>query len=92
MSIQRPIPYRRRQFNGLPAGLVKLAQDPRVDEILDERGDDNGYWVYLKPGWINTWHETHSIHEMTQAECIKVFNDAVKPCTCEGCSVGVTID
>lgn len=70
----------------LPKGLQKLAEDPRVDEILDERGDDNGYWVYLVPGWINWLDETHSIHEDTQAECLDKFND-IKRCDCEGCRV-----
>ena len=66
----------------LPKGLTKLAADPRVDEIWDE--GDNGYWVYLVPGWINPLHETHSIHEDTQAECLEVFK-SIERCTCDGC-------
>jgi hypothetical protein len=35
----------------LPKSLQPLVQDPRVDEIRDERATGDGYAVYLKHGW-----------------------------------------
>lgn len=66
----------------LPKSLNKLLSDPRVDEILDERSDDNGYWVYFKPGWINWLDETHSIHEMTAKEVLDKMK-TIRPCDCD---------
>jgi len=69
----------------LPISIIKLASDPRVDEILDERDDDNGYWVYLKPGFINTYSETHCIHEWTAADVLSQARTSIEPCDCESC-------
>lgn len=70
----------------LPKTLQELlAIDARIDEILDERGDDNGYWIYFKPGWINEMTETHCIHEDTVRECLRQLRNYVKPCTCREC-------
>ena len=33
--------------------LQKILKDPRVEEISDESADGDGYWVYLKAGYIN---------------------------------------
>lgn len=68
----------------LPKTLAKLLADPRVDEILDERGDGNGYWIYMAHGWINTFSETHCIHEMTVKDCLDQMKCLI-PCDCESC-------
>jgi len=52
----------------LPKTLQRLLDDPRVDEILDERGDRNGYWVYLKQPYWNCSTETSCVHELTVAQ------------------------
>ena len=70
----------------LPKTLQALLDDPRVDEILDERSSDCGYWLYLKPGWINWMTETHSIHEDAVKEVTHYLRHYVKPCTCEQCA------
>lgn len=56
-----------------PKTLKELREHPLVDEIVDERSEDNGYWVYLKPGWRSPSTDTGSIHEMTVKELLKDF-------------------
>ena len=66
----------------IPKTLQTVLADSRVCEIVDERRDDNGYWVYFNPGWINPETETHSIHETTIAEIKRQLRGMV-PCECE---------
>jgi hypothetical protein len=54
--------------------LANIIADPRVSEVLDERGDQNGYWVNLTNGFISTNMECSSIHEMTIRECCDYLN------------------
>jgi len=69
----------------LPKTLQQLKQnDPRIAEIWDERVDDNGYWIYFVPGWINELDEVHCIHEMTVRECLEKMKSTV-PCDCPSC-------
>ncbi|MDD5511532.1 MAG: phage minor head protein, partial [Dehalococcoidales bacterium] len=56
--------------------LTQLKTDPRVAEVRDE-GED-GKWVDLKDGFINTMSETHSIHEDTWEEVIFQMNHSVE--------------
>jgi len=67
----------------LPAALRKYAKV--IDEISDERSLDQGYWIYLKPGWINTLHDLHQIHEDTLKECVAVLKNFVTECNCNDC-------
>ena len=69
----------------LPKTLAKLREDPRVEEISDERGEDAGYWIYFVPGWINTEADIHMIHEDTVKEVLAVFRNYIEPCDCESC-------
>ncbi len=74
-------------MKSLPVTLRRiLDSDPRVDEIWDERCDNNGYWIYFKPGWINPMTETHCIHELTVKECVQQLRD-IQPCDCKGCEL-----
>ena len=57
-----------------------------IDEIVDERSDDNGYWIYLKSGYVNTMHDVHHIHENTLSECVEQLRDFVEPCKCSECN------
>lgn len=43
------------------------------------------HWIYLKPGWINTAHEVHLVHEGTVRECLEVLRDSIEPCECDDC-------
>jgi hypothetical protein len=54
-----------------------LTLDPRVDWVSDERGTEEGIWVYLKEGFINTHLESGTIHEHTVAECCDQLNNEV---------------
>lgn len=77
----------------IPKTLQKL-QDKhpdKIDEIEDDRGNDNGYWIHLKDhcaDHIGMGHKAdgcrHSIHKFTAAECASAFRD-IKKCYCENC-------
>lgn len=69
--------------NTLPKCLRKHAD--KINDISDERNDDDGYWVYLKNGWFNEFSETHMIHEDTPSECAKQFS-FVEACNRECCN------
>lgn len=56
-----------------------------IDEVSDERSNGDGYWIYLKPGWIDTMFEVHMVHEDTLAECADQLRNSVEPCTCRDC-------
>lgn len=43
--------------------------------------DSDGVWIDLLPGWCND-PSTHTIHEDTVAEALRVFRQQVQPCTC----------
>ncbi len=51
----------------LPACLKKYAH--LIEEVSDERDTDDGYWVYLKPGYWHPPGEVHCVHEDTPREC-----------------------
>lgn len=62
--------------------IKKILKDPRVQEISDERGMDDGFWIYLKSGWIDPiGSEAHHIHEDTPAEAYKYLK-WIAPCDC----------
>ena len=50
--------------DGLPSSLQVLLSrhQNKVDLVDDERDTGDGYWIYLKPGWIFD-HSTTFIHE-----------------------------
>ena len=71
--------------------IEKIKADPRVADISDERGDDQGFWVYAQ-GWCiesrpdgehNESDCLHTIHEDSPSECWKVMR-GLKPCNCAG--------
>lgn len=73
-----------KNTNGAPKSLQKLLADPRVTDFSDERFDENGYWVYLVPGW--NYEGGHSIHEMTVRQVRLAFSSIVRcesECNCE---------
>lgn len=56
-----------------------IINHPAVDSVSDERDNGDGWFIYLKEGWINYELECGIIHEQTITECIKVFNSCVIP-------------
>ncbi len=68
----------------------KIRNHPAVEELLDERMYDNGWWVYYKNGFRSCndpINPTHMDHETTLTELWKYVKNA-KPCTddCERCT------
>ena len=69
----------------IPKVLKRYSHMIEAIEDYREQGiDGDGYWVHLKPGWINTLHETHSVHEDGPRECLGIF-PFVSPCRCIEC-------
>lgn len=66
----------------IPATLRRYAD--KIQSIDDERSVQNGYWVNLNAGWIDTESGCHCIHEDTLYACATRFH-FVKPCACEDC-------
>lgn len=60
--------------SGLPASIEKFKSDVRVADIVDERGDKNGYWLYLKPGFIDQEAGISSIHEFNSRDIKRRLN------------------
>ncbi len=56
----------------------------KISEVSDERSTDEGYWVYLAPGWRDDEGETHCIHEDTIKECAAKMKYVTR-CTSPGC-------
>lgn len=71
----------------IPATLKRYAH--LIEDIEDYRSqgkDGDGYWVHLKPGWINTLTETHFVHEDNITQCLEVFKSGfVTRCECKEC-------
>lgn len=66
----------------IPATLKRHAA--KIASIDDERGTQNGYWVNLKPGWIDAESGCHAIHEDTLSACELRFG-FVQSCQCLDC-------
>lgn len=64
--------------------IEKIKADPRVEEISIECATDDGYWVYLKSGFICAASECHAVHEWTMRALWASFK-TVKPCMCKDC-------
>lgn len=65
----------------------RIVNDPRVDELLDERNSDNGWWIYLRPGFTADPLSSHDIHEDTLTGAFRALRE-VAPCTCADCQPG----
>lgn len=67
----------------LPKTLQNLtAKSP---EKFDEgHSDEQGHWIYLKPGWHASEKGRHIIQAETTKAAAKAFR-ASKPCDCEDC-------
>lgn len=64
--------------------LDKLAADPRVDEVRDERESGNGIWVYLKHGW-RVYDMTIAIHGESARDVLSQVTGIEKGCTESPC-------
>jgi hypothetical protein len=66
-------------MKGLQALLAK--HPDKIGSVSDE-GREDGYWLFLKPGW--RWDECHSVHEWNMRDLRAAFRD-VQPCDCGDC-------
>lgn len=67
--------------------IMQLIDDPRVDEVSDERHLGDGFWVYLKVGFKSAddpCGALHTIHESSPTQCLSQVRRALK-CDCEDC-------
>ena len=62
--------------------LDVVNDDPRVTEVFSE-GED-GYWLYLNPGWTCDPRGAHDGHEDTVKRLLDVYR-AIEPCECADC-------
>jgi len=60
--------------------------DPQVKEYIERTGDNgDGFWIYLKPGWVdNIGTGAHQVHESSIELAYKFLKYADK-CKCEEC-------
>lgn len=59
-------------------------QYPGVIEEVSLEGPEDGYWLYLTPGWIRQGTGTHCVHEWT-ARDLMVGMREVEKCDCDEC-------
>ena len=61
-------------------------KDPQVKESIKRMGDNgDGFWIYLKPGWVdNIGTSSHQVHESSIEEAYK-FLKFVDKCKCDEC-------
>ncbi len=52
-----------------------------MESLDNETSDGGGWWLYYKPGWIDTNLECHMAHEDTKAEVIRMADPV--PCYCD---------
>lgn len=71
------------EAKNLPTPLRKYAAI--ISDVSDERDNDDGYWVYLKSGLINTLHEVHMVHEDDPESCAQVLKSFIVRCECSDC-------
>lgn len=66
-----------RDLETVPATLQALCRKnaDKVCAVSNETGYGNGYWIYLRPGWV--WEGSHCIHEDTVALCRRRFRHVV---------------
>jgi hypothetical protein len=57
---------------------------PGVIEEVSLEGPEDGYWLYLTPGWIRQGTGTHCVHEWTAKDLIAGMRE-VEKCDCEEC-------
>lgn len=57
----------------------------KYQRMIDEIDKDmDGYWVYTRKGYYSPDTGTHTIHEYTQHETLKMVRN-LQPCDCEKC-------
>jgi len=73
-----------KQLHVLQVFEHKKIQSISIETKKGITQENDGYWIYLKPGWTADQHGPHHIHEYTVAECLKKFRH-VEKCLCADC-------
>lgn len=82
-----PQPAPLKTYGNPPKTLVDLCRKhpEKVAELGSEvQPDDDGYWIYLRPGWCSAPQE-HIVHEWSVKDVLAAFA-SVRPCACKDCS------
>ena len=57
----------------------------KIELVSDESRSGDGYWLYLRPGWIRERCDVvHSVHEWNMRDLKQAMRQVV-PCECEEC-------
>lgn len=58
------------------ANAASVLRHPLVRDVSDERGMEDGVWVYLADGWTCPSSDCNSIHEDTWSDCVACLRGA----------------
>ncbi len=72
----------KRRYPNIISHITDETKQGGSNECFPRQGD--GYWIYLKPGYICESLECHFVHEWTVKDCLEAFK-SVKPCHCNDC-------
>jgi hypothetical protein len=61
--------------------LDVVNNDPRVSQVFR---DEDGFWLWLNPGWTCDPLSAHDGHENTVRDLLRVYRD-IQPCACADC-------
>jgi hypothetical protein len=66
-------------------GAIPKKYRPRIVDIIDERNEENGWWLYLTAGWRrDDTDPSHIIHEDTWSAAMSELR-ITRPCDCHEC-------
>jgi hypothetical protein len=60
---------------------LEVEMDKRIQNI---EHDVDGWWIYLKPGFIVSDERTHAIVEEKKSDALRKMS-LVEPCKCDAC-------
>lgn len=73
--------------NAQKGGRPKGSRNRRDDRIAEMYKDVDGWWIYLKRGWIVQDEGTHGIVEDRKRDALDKMS-LVVPCECAECKAG----
>lgn len=72
------------KFNNKTIDSLAIKYLSAINDISDERNNDDGFWIYLKEPYFNRESEGRIIHEETIKDCIRILKEVVNnPITLE---------
>ena len=69
-----------KTYGNPPVRLIRacLKFQDRVREVGAETATGDGYWIYLKDGWISSRTECSTVHEWTIEDAINDLKNSLK--------------